>query len=142
MSDSKIVVDTKQDSDVNVKLDTSLDSIEHESNLTNFDKIDSSRVKSKIRRTVLWIIYFAVGILITVFSVSLHKGIEYTFSINSILNMVLIFLCINAEKYIGVVSVVCIFFAIKRKEYPKYFAFMLGFYTVLLILSIIGVIIV
>ena len=102
---------------------------------------DITRIKTKIIHTVIWCAYFIVGVVITIVAMLIQKDIAINFSPSEVPIMVLMFLSINAQKYIGLIGAVGVFFAIKRKSFPKYFAFIFGFYTILLIFAIIGVII-
>lgn len=103
---------------------------------------DTDSIKTKVIHTSLWVAYFIVGVIITIVAMTVQKSVSIDFSVGEILKMILMFLCISAEKYIGFIAIVGVYFAIKRKDYPKYFAFIFGFYTMMLILCVIGVFII
>ena len=90
---------------------------------------------------IAWVIFFLIGIGFSVyhyfvpleFTIDLTKGLGW--------KAVFSFMSICATKYIWIVSILCIFFTFKRKENPRYFSFILGFYILLLIFCVIGVVI-
>ena len=90
---------------------------------------------------VLWCIYFLIGIVGSLIGWMAPKGISIVVTNGVALRMILTFLGISSIKYIWIVSIVCLFFTFKRNNYPKYFSFVVGFYTLLLIFSLIGVVI-
>ena len=102
---------------------------------------DITPIKTKIIHTIIWCSYFVLGIIITIVAMLVQKEITINYSSSQIPLIVLMFLSVSAQKYIGLMGAVGVFFAIKRKSFPKYFAFIFGFYTVLLIFAIIGVVI-
>ena len=90
---------------------------------------------------ILWILFFLIGIGFSIyhyfiplqFTIDLTKGLGW--------KAVFSFVSICATKYIWIISILCIFFTFGRKENPRYFSFILGFYILLLIFCVIGVVI-
>lgn len=107
----------------------------------NINKIENKKYNVFNKATVFWVVYFLIGVGFTMyrylnpvdFVLDLTQGIAW--------KVVLTFLGICALKYIWLMSIICIIFTFKRKEYPKYFSFIFGFYTLLLIFSVVGVVI-
>lgn len=116
-----------------------------ENSISEGDSLDSgTSVKyDKIitKSLIAWMVFFLIGIGFSVyhyfipleFTIDLTKGLGW--------KAVFSFMSICATKYIWIISILCIFFTFKRKENPKYFSFIVGFYILLLIFCVMGVVI-
>lgn len=91
------------------------------------------------KSTIAWLIFYLIGIGFSIYRYFIPVSLEINVTEGIGLKIVLSFVGMCAVKYIWIISLVCIFFTIKRKENPKYFSFIMGFYTLLLILCVIGV---
>ena len=89
--------------------------------------------------TCLWLAYFVLGIIITAVALIVQKQVDIAYSAGSLHMIVPIFLGIVAQKYVGLLGAVGVFFGVFRKRYPKYFLFYATVYTVVLLLAMIGV---
>lgn len=105
-----------------------------------FTGFKSGQAKKGLLATILWVGYFSIGIILSVTFNIVPMHIVIDFSKGVALKMILVLVCTSILKYIGLFSAICLFFVIKRKENPKYFAFIFGFYTILLILCCLGVV--
>lgn len=112
----------------------------------NVDKVENKSTsssqqafsKSKRLATSLWLIYYFYGIVVTIVNLIAPSNFNLTFSVESVPIIVLSFLYINALKYIGIIGVIGVVCTVLREGHPKYFAFMFGFYTLLLLITVIG----
>ena len=122
--------------------------VDYSNNLEFIDDIESTggikpvkynRVFTK--SNIAWIVFFLIGVAFSIycyfvplqFTIDLSQGVGW--------KAVLSFVSICAVKYIWMISLLCIFFTFKRKDNPNYFSFIVGFYILLLIFCVIGVVI-
>ena len=106
----------------------------------NDTDIKAIKFDRKINKgTIAWVLFYLIGIGFSIFRYFIPMTLEINVTEGIGLKVVLSFVGMCAAKYIWIISLVCIFFTVKRKENPKYFSFIMGFYSLLLTLCVIGV---
>ena len=122
-------------------IDTDVSEKDSSVDVTNTSNVKSYKFnKVFTKATIFWFIYFILGIGLSIFCRFRPIHIEISVNTGIAVKTVIEFLAICSVKYIWIISLLCIFFMFKRKDNSKYFSFIVGFYSLLLILGIMGVV--
>lgn len=91
-------------------------------------------------KTVLLLLYFTMGVGITLYALVAKEGYTLTFSTDNAVRIVLLFFSISAMKFVGIVGFCGYIFTIGRNFQRGVFNFIFGFYTVLLCVSLVNIV--
>lgn len=88
--------------------------------------------------TVLWLLYFTIGLGVFIYSLIVPPTYSITLGDNNAIQLVLFVVSATVLKYIWILSITGYYFSLVRDKSPKFFGFIFTAYTIALVLSIVG----